>query len=141
MGQPIDIDIQWGGFYASRDQSTGSVSIYRLLDFNRDAYHAAPYKEKFPEIPSLNDVVRLSPFVGHVPIDTQDLAKPSTQLIGGIPLTATDLEGYMIFLEHHGASSEERTELQARLIEFSNEPPLSLRLEVVDGELQIFERP
>ena len=77
MSEPTDIDIQWGGYYASREQPNGPVGIFRLLDFNRDAYHAALYKEEFSDVPSLVKIVSLSPFVGHAPIDARGLLRPS----------------------------------------------------------------
>lgn len=46
----IEFDVVWGGVYASKGQDSEKYSIFRLLDFNREAYHAALYTEKFDVI-------------------------------------------------------------------------------------------
>lgn len=88
----------------------------------------------------LGEIRALAPFVGQVPVDARGLFDAPIQLLGGAPLTGEDLEGYMVYLEHHDVSAEERSELMERLIGFSNDPSLRLRLEIDDGELLISER-
>lgn len=137
-----DIDFLWGGYYASKEEGSDQFGAFRLLDFNRDAYHAALFNEKFDELPTVESLRALSPFIGHVPIDSRALLRErELQLIGGSPLTEEDLEGYMIYLEHHEMSKEERTELANNLLGFSTEPPLRLRLHLVEDELAITELP
>ena len=48
----MDFDVVWGGYYARRSVESGQFSVFRLLDFNRDAYHAAMFTEKFASLPS-----------------------------------------------------------------------------------------
>ena len=36
MSNPLDIDIAWVGYYATIPQDGGEISVFRLLDFNRD---------------------------------------------------------------------------------------------------------
>jgi len=111
--------------------------LFRLLDFNRDAYHAALFNENFLEIPSLDKIIALVPFIGHVPIDARGLLNANIQLVGGTPLTSEDLEGYMLYLEYHDVSADKRRELTEQLVSFSYEPPLNLHLEIKEDELHI----
>lgn len=138
--QSIDIDIQWGGYYVSQREETGQFGVFRLLDFNQYAYQAALFREEFASVPSLEEILSLSPFIGHVPMAARGLVRPSIQLVGSVPLTPADLEGYRIYLEHHGVSLQEQDELETRIIGFSHEAPLPLRLEIVGDELRISER-
>jgi hypothetical protein len=137
----LDIDILWGGFYASQCVDSREISVFRLLDFNQHAYHAALYKKRFSTLPAEEEIVALSPFIGHVPVDTRALlGKDRPILIGRKPLSPEDLNGYMYYLEDHEVDEDERMSLTQRLIEFSNEPPLKLRLQIVDEELEILNR-
>ena len=137
----LDIDILWGGFYASQCMESGEFSVFRLLDFNQHAYHAALYKKRFSTIPAEAAIIALSPFIGHVPFDTRELlGKDRPILIGSKPLSLEDLDGYMYYLEDHEVDKDERRSLTQRLIESSNEPPLKLRLQIADEELEILNR-
>lgn len=137
----LDIDIAWGGYYASIPEDSGETSVFRLLDFNRDAYHAALFTDKFTTIPTLSELVELSPFIGHAPVDARAfVSNDDLRLIGGKPLTHDDLEGYMYYLNEYGLSKEETDGLVEQIISFSHEPPLSIRLEIVGEELIISER-
>lgn len=147
MSNPLDLDVLWGGYYASipKDESSTDergISVFRLLDLTQDAYHAALYGETFTTVPVLDDLVALGPWLGHAPIALDSLLKgDDIQLIGGKPLTLDDLEGYLYYLEDFGVSEEERNELVQRLLTFSqHEVPTKLRLELVDNALQITER-
>jgi hypothetical protein len=133
----VEVEIMWGGYYTSRTSEDGGFRVFRLLDFSQASYHAALFREKFERLPSLADIVSLAPFVGHVPLDPRSLMDSPIQLIGAVPLAPADLEGYMIYLEHHGFSLEEREQLIARLLGFSREVPLRLRLSVVNGQVQV----
>ncbi len=141
MNNILDIDIAWGGYYASVSSENGEVSGFRLLDFNRDAYHAALYSEKFSQLPTLDQVQNLSPFVGHAPIDAKGLLnRDNLQLIDGKPLGRDDLAGYICYLEAHDVPQEDIDGLVNEVIEYSQESPLPLRLQVIAGELVISER-
>lgn len=147
MSNPLDLDVLWGGYYASipKDESSpdeSGISIFRLLDFTQDAYHAALYGETFTKMPVLGDLVSLTPWLGHAPIALDSLLSGNDiQLIGGKPLTLDDLDGYLYYLEDFGVSEEERNELIQGLLTFSqHESPTKLRLEFVDNELRITER-
>lgn len=135
-----DIDVMWGGYYASQEEGNDDVTIFRLLDFNSTAYHAALFTEKFKHSPSIDEVNRLSPFISHAPIDVRGFLRRSITLIGSTPLIADDLKGYMVYLEHHEVSIEERDRLLESIIKFSRQPPLELRLELHGEELSITER-
>ena len=41
MNELLDIDLAWGGFYAGISKDSGEVSVFRMLDFNQNAYHIA----------------------------------------------------------------------------------------------------
>ena len=140
MRKSLDIDIVWGGYYATIPADGGEISVFRLLDFDRDAYHAALFTEKFSTVPELEEIAAETPFIGHAPINARALLnKDECRLIGGKPLTRDDLDGYMCYLQAHEVPQEEMDELAERIIGFSHQPPLSLHLEIVDEELVITE--
>jgi hypothetical protein len=138
----------WGGYYATvpqdeTEKAAAGISLFRLLDFNPDAYHAAFYGETFDQMPTLDDVVALTPCIGHLPIDAKALVTEYSvvQLLGGKPLTLDDLDGYLYYLEDHGVSEAERSELAQTVLHFSQqEPPYKVRLELIDGDVQMVER-
>ena len=138
MADRIDIDICWGGYYVSREAE--HFSLFRLLDFNQHAYHAALFKEQFPTIPRLDDVLPLRPFIGHAPIAVEGLLHGSITLVGAAPLTADDLDGYLFYLEHHDVPADEQSLLSQRLIEFSHSPPMRLSIERQNNGIVITER-
>jgi hypothetical protein len=138
MQNYLDIELAWGGYYASKESEDGLISVFRLLDLNRDAYHAALFKEKFSATPTLGELKTLSPFIGHAPIDTRALIrKKGLQFLGSTPLIRDDLEGYEYYLEAHGATPADIDELIVRILGYTIEPPIHLRLEIVDDELII----
>lgn len=141
MSEALAFDLAWGGFYAGVSKDSGEISIFRLLDFNQSAYHIAIYKEHFQNIPSGKEILPLSPYIGHAPIDSRGLLNyDKISLITASQLTSEDLVGYMYYLEEFEVSEEKRAELNQLLINYSKEPPLRLRLAIVKGELQISER-
>jgi hypothetical protein len=141
VNEYLDFDVAWGGYYAGVLKDNGDISVFRLLDFNRDACHIAIYKEKFSSIPSEKEIRSLSPYIGHAPIDSKGLLNyKKVTLIDSKQLTRDDLVGYMYYLEEFEASAKEREELSQSLISFGNEPPLKLRLSITEGELQLRER-
>lgn len=141
MYSAIEIELALGGYYASTDCDSGQITVFRLLDFNRDAYQAALFSETFSTTPTLKDVTSLSPFIGHAPLDSRALLRDNRRLqyLGCRPLTREDLEGYACYLEVHQVMPSEIEELFERLLQFSMGPPLGLRLEIIDGTLMISE--
>jgi len=141
MNELLDIDLAWGGFYAGISKDSGEISVFRMLDFNQNAYHIVIYKENFQHIPSEKEILSLSPYIGHAPIDSKGLLNyDKITLINTKQLTSEDLIGYMYYLEEFEVSEKERKELSQSLINYSKEPPLKLRLAIVKGELQVSER-
>ncbi|HYF36665.1 MAG TPA: hypothetical protein VD994_15320 [Prosthecobacter sp.] len=142
MSDAIDIDLSWGGYYASTNaEDGGKVTVFRLLDFNTDAYQAALFTEEFASMPTLEEVADLSPFIGHVPIDARALLQNrDLRLLGSRPLSRDDLVGYAYYLEDHGMTPEEIRSLQDDILQFTQQPPLRLRLELANDELVVSER-
>ncbi len=141
MQTSLDINLAWGGYYASTDLENGHISVFRLLDFNRDAYHAALFREKFDATPTLEKMTALSPFIGHAPIDARGLLRnKDLKLLGCKPLSREDLEGYAYYLEAHEVTADEIEKLFERILGFTTELPLQLHLEIIDDELVISER-
>lgn len=141
MQSSLNIDLAWGGYYASTDSESGHISVFRLLDFNQTAYHAALFKEKFNAPPTLKEMTALSPYIGHAPIDSRGLLRNNDlKLLGCKPLSRDDLEGYAYYLEAHEVTMTEIEELFERILGFTTESPLRLRLEIIDEELVISER-
>jgi len=135
------MDVLFGGYYASKEENSDQYGVFRLLDFNPDAYHAALFSQKFDQVPTMDELVGLSPFIGHAPIDSHALLRErDLQLVGGAPLTRDDLEGYGIYLEHHGMTKADIDGLTTNLVTWSTEPPIKLRLEILEDELSISER-
>lgn len=133
--------MQWGGYYASKNEDEEEYTVFRILDFNKDAYHAAIFKETFSELPERAEIESLSPFVGHAPIDSKALVgKGELNLIFGRELNEDDLTGYRCYLEQFEVEKEEIDGLMAAVIGFSKELPMKLRLGILDGELTIEER-
>lgn len=137
----MDIDIQWGGYYATREEGKEQYSLFRLLDFNSSSYHIAIFQEKFTDPPTLEQVADLAPFIGHAPLDSRSLLHlQEARLLGGVPLDDDSLYGFRVFLAEMGAEDENISELFASLIAFSHEAPLPLTLALVDDTLDIRER-
>jgi hypothetical protein len=140
-GARMEFDLQWGGYYASREEGEDQYGVFRLLDFNRDAYHVALFKEKFAAVPTLQDVVQLSPVIGHAPFDSKALLRArEIRLLGGTALTEDDLEGYRLYLEHHGVGKDDIDKLFRTVIGFGHQPPMKIMLTLIDGELGITEQ-
>jgi hypothetical protein len=141
MSELLDIDLAWGGYYACVSRDSAEVSIIRLLDFNRDAYHASLFSERFDHIPEPDVVESLKPFIGHVPVDARGLLNYETMvLISRKPLTESDMYGYMFYLEQFEVPEAERDELASSLMTYSTEAPMALRLSIADDELRIEAR-
>ena len=137
----LDIDLAFGGYYACTSAEAPGYSLIRILDFNRDAYHAALFSQSFDALPGAEELEALSPSVGHAPVDARGLLNnTSMTLVRQSPLTRDCLEGYMFYLEHFGVSDEEREEYADSLIAFSHDAPIKLRLSLADDELHIEER-
>jgi len=135
----MNIEIQWGAYYLTEEDN--QYRVFRLLDFNRYAYHAAIFKETFTTRPTKDEILQLTPFIGHAPIDAKTLLQEeSIQLLASAPLKKEDLEGYRYYLEEQGVTTGELEELIQRIMKFSTQPPLQLRLEIVDDELEISQR-
>ena len=134
----VRFDVAWGGYYTSRDED-GQWGVFRLLDFNRDAYHSTLYDQRFPEPPTLEMAKSLTPFALHVPIAAGQLVNFPATLIGESPLALDDLEGYDVYLEHAaGLGAEERQAFLAKLVGFGTEPTLAFLLAFDEhGQLQI----
>lgn len=141
MKNSMDIDIAWGGYYASRAEDSGEISIFRLLDFDTYAYQAALFEETFTNVPQLETLAKLSPFVAHAPIDSRRLlSRGEVTLIGSEPLNREDLEGYISYLEVHEVSKKDIDKLITEVIAFSREPMVSFRLEIINNELVVSEK-
>lgn len=137
----IELDVAWGGYYCSREKDSDRYSVFRLLDLNRDAYHIAIFRERFAVPPPLAELLQLSPYIGHAPIDTRALLRErELTLLGARPLVADDLTGYAYYLEEFEATDEEVADLFERIIGFSNEDAVRYRLSLdAEGELLIDE--
>lgn len=135
------MDITWGGYYASKINGESEFSVFRLLDFTREASHVALFASKFASQPSIEEVIALVPDVLHAPLETKSLLlHDQLILVGGKPLTLEDLVGYRHYLSAHQIPDEMIEEHFAKLVHFSGDPPLLARLENVEGELVITER-
>ena len=136
-GDYLDIDVSWGGYYAATSEGSGEISIFRILDFNRQSYQIAIFQEKFTSIPSFEEVASLSPFIGHAPISTSSLLNYNkVVLLGHKALTESDLAGYKYYLEEMGAADDDIQELFNTVLTLSLEPTLKLRLYTEGGKLK-----
>ena len=133
-------EVMWGGYYTSL-QDDETWSIFRLLDFNREALHATLYRQRFNSQPVMEHVALLDTAVAHAPIAPGQVVHFPATLIGAQPLTLEDLAGYDTYLQ---AALElevgERTTLLDKLIGFSAQPPLSFRMEIDSAGDLLFEQ-
>ena len=137
----MDFDLQWGGYYVSKEKGETEYGLFRILDFNKYSYQVAIFTEKFDVIPEFEDVLKLSPFIGHAPIDSRALLNErELHLIASKALELDDLVGYQYYLEEHEVDKNEIDELFKDLIDYSKAPPYKLRLSTNDEELIIEER-
>jgi hypothetical protein len=121
--------IYWGGYYSSEED--GKLGVFRLLDFNKDAYHVQLFKEKFEDIPSDKELKKLSPAVLHAPFGVGGLLhRKSLRLIAHSTLDKHTLRGYAEFLKQQGHDEVYVKEMIDRLITFSKEGPTKVRLVV-----------
>jgi hypothetical protein len=129
----IVMHIQFGGYYASKKNN--EFSIIRLLDFGRSAYHIQLFQEKFDHLPAFDEVKELWPFVWHIPISLSGLLDSEQyELIGHKKLDEQSLVGYEEYLKQMGVNEASIKERVDDLIDYSNEPPLKVRLtESADG--------
>lgn len=127
------IDIQWGGYYTSKEN--GKFGIFRLLDFNKSAYHIQLFQEKFDHAPSFEEIKDLQPFIWHAPIASASLLnRDEPKLIGHKKLDEQSLMGYEEYLRQMGVDEAGIKTMIGRLMQFSSEAPLRVKLtESSDG--------
>jgi hypothetical protein len=142
MKTQLNLDLVWGGYYTLISSDDRHFSVFRMLDFTPDGYHAALFSKKFTNIPDLEQLKNSSPFIRHAPINTRSLLlNDELQMIGRQELSHSDLEGYIYYLEAHEVTQEEIDDLIERILVFSrDEAPLRLRLEIIEDQLVISER-
>ena len=135
----MKLQLQWGGFYTSKNEN-GKFGVFRLLDFNIDAYHIAIYSEEFDKVPTLADIQKLKPFIGHAPIDSKALLnRKELTLIGNKKLVKEDLIGYSYYLTDGEDTDDELKSFLSDVISFSHKPPMNLLLSLKNGKLDIKE--
>ena len=135
----MKFELQWGGYYSSQDKD-GKFSVFRLLDFNINTYHAAFYTETFENIPTKEEVLKLSPFLEHAPIDSKALLnEKELSLICGKELEIVDLTGYSYYLTRGEEENEELKEFLDSVVSFSKNPPMTLLLSIENEKLDIKE--
>ena len=138
--QDIKFELQWGGYYISKNED-GKFGVFRILDFNIDAYHVALFSEEFDKEPDMEVILKLEPFIGHAPIDSKALLnKNDLRLIGSRKLTKDDLVGYRYYLTGGEDEDEEIGKFINNVIDFSSKPSMKLLLSVSEGKLEIKEQ-
>jgi hypothetical protein len=121
------IDIQWGGYYTSKEE--GKFGIFRLLDFNKDAYHIQLFQENFDHSPTFDEIKGLRPFMWHAPIAVGGLLNcDELKLIGHNNLDEQALMGYEEYLRQMGADEAAIKEMVNRLIDYSDRVPMKIQL-------------
>ena len=53
MKSVLNMDVLFGGYYASKEQNSDRYGLFRLLDFGPDAYQAALFLQKFDQVPTI----------------------------------------------------------------------------------------
>ena len=134
----FDFSVLWGGFYTHLKEDGNGYSIFRLLDFNKDAIHISFYNEEFTEKPSIEDVSSLRPFIQHTPFEMPSILNyKELTLIGPCPLDEDDLFGYRTYLEMHEAPDDYIEETFGNIMAFSMQPPMKVRSEETDGGIEL----
>lgn len=136
--QTVVLKVTWGGYYAQQSEE-GTWSVFRLLDFNSDAYHSTLFTERFPQMPTFAEAQSLTPFAGHVPIATGQLVNFPATLIGESPITLDALYGYDAYLEHAaGMGPDDRAAFLQKIVGFGTDAPLTVHMSLdANGELAI----
>ena len=138
MPNHIDIDVVWGGYYACISREKATISVFRIIDFNKDAYHVTLFEEDFDQMPTSENIEALSPFIQHVPFSIDGLFNyDEITLVSRKPLTTKDLTGYQYYLKEMGMHEEAWDEFSEALLGFSSDPPLPLRVTPVDEEVRV----
>lgn len=141
MTNIVDVDILWGGYYSYRNKSDNLYHVFRLLDFNKDAFHYALYDVDFKTPPTLEQILEHRPFIQHVPQELEAIMNMADlKLVGVTPLRDEDLFGYRLFLDEPNAHEEAVTEVFSNLKRYNQEPPLQLRLTLRNGDIEILPR-
>lgn len=126
-GKELVIQIQWGGYYTSKEED--KFGLFRLLDFNKDAYQIQIFREKFDHLPSLEEVKELQPFIWHAPLAVGSLLDDEAlTLIGPKVLDDEALSGYGEYLKQMDVTESAIQELFQRLIQYSHEAPTTVKL-------------
>jgi len=121
------VDVQWGGYYATRGES--GYTVFRLLDFNQDIMHIQMFEKTFDKVPEFDQVKDLQPSIWHVPMDAGAiLVWDEVTLIGHKELDAESLKGYEEYGRQMGDDEPFIKELAEKVIGFSHEDVLRLRL-------------
>jgi hypothetical protein len=128
------IETQWGGYYSSKGKDN-KYTVFRLLDLNKDAYHAQLFTEEFDHTPTFEEVKKLSPYILHVPIALGGiLNNVELTLLGYEELSVPDFEGYSEYLRHMGVEDLQIKNLLEKLIGFSKQKPIKISIRKTDGE-------
>lgn len=131
---PITVDLQWGGFYAYKQD--GQYNVFRLLDITPEKYHITSFDRTFREIPSIHSVSFLIPKKEHVVLDSTDFLRKAPVLLGNKRLTLSDLSGYSQYLLRSGFKNVELVTRAKRMINLSGEAPLKTKLIDINGKLE-----
>ncbi len=127
VGQDELIDIQWGAYYTSKQD--GKFGVFRLLNFNKDAFHIQMFREKFDKSPSFNDVKALKPAAWHIPMSVAGLLhRDEFTIIGHEELDRHALMGYEEYMRQNGLEEAAIEKMIRRLMEYSSQPPMKVRL-------------
>jgi len=134
----MEMPVLWGAYYTYRDPETGTFSVFRLLDLNKDAIHYALFSETFKTRPEGKTIARLKPFAGHIP---QALGavfnKSDLEISLSAPLNDDALGGYRHYLGEHGMPDDAIDDMFENLKQYSRQPPLRLRLTRDGDDLQV----
>ncbi len=135
MAKSLDLDVLWGAYYTYYNRDTEVYELFRLLDFNKDAFHYALFAEDFKTRPDASEITALKPFIAHVPQAVGALLKmEALELTAKAPLTDEALSGYGHYLHLHDAEDAFIDTMFSNLKAYSQQTPLKVRLETDDED-------
>jgi len=136
--RPLEILIQWGGFYAVKKEE--GYEVFRLLEIDADLCHVITYREVFSQLPHINEVGFLVPVNQHFSFPSVEILRLRPHLIGAKVLQAEDLAAFFKDLRDRGVPEQELGQSIRRILQFSREDPLKTWISESQGKVD-FDSP
>ncbi len=132
---PMELEVQWGGYYAERGEE--GYRVFRLLDLRPDTCHIATFDRIYARPPSWVDISFLIPERDHVVLDSLEFLAREPVFLGQRELEDDDLLAYRDYLQRRGVRGDKLYFALERLKTASREAPLPTRISAENGLLTL----